>query len=650
MFLLRRKVVRMNHPAPERRPRRRLRLLSTLLAVPLLLPAAASAAQGASFEGMLSFGGYHVGAFIAADGSRAYCLEPGADAPLSAQDTPIKVSELPAYSISVNDAWGWKGQVRTSEASGQQLRQMNWVLAEHGDTADAAKAAAVQIALWEIRREPGNAAWIDGKYDLFRKNGGSSHIEAGKRLAVESKTAAVGPGVTVPNGALELVAGDSDGTGTVSYPAGTVSLTIAGGTFEDGSTEFKISGSERGTVGWEAIPHEPAWSRLNDVRISGKWSLKQKYWPAELILHPATRDTEQRIGSGVKPVIGDNTGVLDGVVATFDSRFAPALATQVPRDIVLREDGVFGDTVTVTAADSPWPTRGNGEYLPLVADGTLYGPFDAPQADSVDPPEGAPVAGSASLAIDQGPGDYSADLPVPGASSGYYYWVWGISEERQSEEVRRSEILEPGARYSDRFGVLTERQLVATELRLKTRLLETTLAPGSRVLEDTVRASAVGGSWLRDDAGQRIPANVRLTFYQSDTVPIRQAAAPDDARELGAVFVELTEPETWVAAPPFEIPADTQGWVTVQACVFNEDQSETALGLISEWCDDFGVPDETAELTVEPVTLSKLAQTGAAAGGMSTTSMSALLIAAGMATAGGLLSGIVVIRKRLDRR
>lgn len=639
----------MNHSAPERRPRKRHRLLSTLLAVPLLLPGAASAAQGASFEGMLSFGGYHVGAFITTDGSRAYCLEPGADAPLSAQDKPVKVSQLPAYSISVNDAWGWKGQVRTSAASGEQLRQMNWVLAEHGDSGDAAKAAAVQIALWEIRREPGNAAWIDGKYDLFRKNGGANHIEAGKRLAVESKTAAVGPGVTAPNATLELVAGDADGTGLVTYPAGTVSLTIEGGVFEDGSKEIEIAGGERGSVGWEAAPHEPSWSRLNDVRISGKWSLKQKYWPAELILHPATRDTEQRIGAGVKPVIGDNTGVLGGVVATFDSRFTPAVATQVPTEMVPREDGVFSDTVTVTAVDSTWPTRSNGEYLPLVADGTLYGPFEAPQPESDEPPEGAPTAGSASLAIDRGPGDYSADLAVPGVSSGYYYWVWAISEERQSEEVRHSEILAPGARHSDRFGVAAERQFVATELRWETRLLENSLAPGSRVLEDTVRASAVGGSWLRDEAGKRIPANVRLTIYQSDTAPTRQAAAPSSAQELGAVFVELNEADTWVAAPPFEIPSAAKGWVTVQACLFEEDQDVAAVGKISEWCDDYGVPSETAELVVEAPAPAPLAKTGARAHDGTPAPIAALLIAAGMAGTGGLLSGIVALRKRIGQ-
>ncbi|MBL3681747.1 hypothetical protein D3229_05270 [Leucobacter aridicollis] len=78
-------------------------MYAALLAVPLLLLGIAPSAQAASFDGMLSYAGYHVGAFKTADGSRAYCLEPGVDAPASAQLRPTRVSALPGYTVEVND-------------------------------------------------------------------------------------------------------------------------------------------------------------------------------------------------------------------------------------------------------------------------------------------------------------------------------------------------------------------------------------------------------------------------------------------------------------------------------------------------------------------------------------------------------------------
>ncbi len=66
-----------------------------MLAVPLFLLGIVPSAHAASFDGMISYAGYHVGAFTTADGSRAYCLEPGVDAPVSAQLKPTRVTKLP---------------------------------------------------------------------------------------------------------------------------------------------------------------------------------------------------------------------------------------------------------------------------------------------------------------------------------------------------------------------------------------------------------------------------------------------------------------------------------------------------------------------------------------------------------------------------
>ena len=637
--------------------------LALPLAVPILVPVAAPAARAASLDGMISLGNYEIGAFVLADGSLAYCLEPGAQAPLSAQLAATRVSELPGYSASVNDAWGWSGEVRTSPASGEKLRQINWLLSEHGNSGDPDRAVAVQIAIWEIRREAGNAGWMDGKYDLFTRNGGASYVAAGKQLAIEAKTAALGPGHAVPDSALALKvdedpgdsAGTARGSGTVSYPRGTTALSIAGGRFAGGEATLRITDGRAGTVAWEATPHEPDWRRSNEVAISGTWALTEKFWPAEIIMHPSTRSVEQRLGVGVRPLTGQNTGKLEPVRVRFDSRFAPAISTQVPEDIVQRAEGVFRDRVTVSSPDTAWPSRRGGEeYLPLLADGALYGPFLTPQEERPEPPDGAPIAARTTLDITDGPGDYLVELAPEALAAGYYYWLWEIREERQPDEIRRSEVLEAGGRYADSFGVRAERQLVPTELRWETRLEQREVTPESRTLEDRVRATLVGGGWLRDETGERIPANVRLTFYQVDERPRRQPTPPPAARELGAVTVTLSEPDAWIAAPPFAVPASERGWVTVRACLFAEDQDADAVGTIAEWCDDFGVPDETAKIVEQATETARevpeaLAESGRAAPEERLLATPMLALAAGLLSLGGAFVGTGALRRRALR-
>src|SRR5690606_27230853 len=104
-----------------------------------------------------------------------------------------------------------------------------------------------------------------------------------------------------------------------------------------------------------------------------------------------------------------------------------------------------------------------------------------------------------------------------------------------------------------------------------TRLAERRLDPDRLVLEDRIKVSLHGGAWLIDDAGARIPANIRFTVYQTDGQPVRQSAPPEDARAIGRVFTEVSEAGVWVDAPRIELPSGTRGWVSVQACLLAED-------------------------------------------------------------------------------
>lgn len=646
---------------------RRVRHACVVLFAALLMAVGLTAApaHAATLDNMLAFGGFHVGAFQSSNGALVYCLEPAVDTPHSDQHSPTRVSSLRSYSISVNDEWGWSGQVTTSAASGEVLRQMNWVLSEHAPGASAERAVAVQVALWELRREPGNSAWIDGKRALISQHGGQSHVAAGVQLAAQAKAEARGAGSSVPAGGLELQAGVEHGTGTVTYPAGTTSLSLVGGVFENGANELVITDANAGVASWTAALHEPNWARFHDVSVSGEWELQETYWPAEVILHPATVEAQQLLGAGVAPVKGVNSGSFEPVSLRKDSQFAPALVTQVPEIIVTRDGGVFSDTVSVFADPdgAPWPTRGD-DHLRLEAEGTLYGPFNAPQPESSQAPHGAPVVLHSTVVIDRGPGDYEIrELERP-LETGYYYWVWKIAEESQSDEVRASDLLAGGSVFSDNFGIKAESQLVPTELRWVTQLRERRLTPERLLIEDSVRVSLHGGAWLRTETGERIPANIRFTIYQTDEEPVRQATPPAHAEELGHVFAEVTELDTWVDAPRFRLPEGTTGWVTVRACLYADDQPVEVRGYIAQWCDDFGVPEETAEILApdnpetpevpevpevpdvpsDPVREEPLAKTGSA-------NHSALALAGGGVLGGGaLLIGLASMLRTLSLR
>lgn len=630
------------------------RSLAVLLAVICVVLGFGSVpAKAATLDGMLDFAGFHVGAFHSSDGKLVYCLEPAANAPFSDQHTPTIVSSLPGYSISVNDNWGWSGQVTTPAASGETLRQMNWVLAEHAPGASAEKAVAVQVALWELRRAPGNAAWIDGKYELMRAHGGAGYVSSGIALAAQARTNAVGPGHAAPTSGLQLLAGEAHGTGSVEYPAGTTSLSIEGGTFANGSTSLTVQGDSAGRAEWSASLHDPEWTRFTEVSVTGTWGLAERYWPAQLVLHPPSVETEQRLGAGVASVTGTQRGEFATVTHTTDSQFLPELVTAVPGVVVDRSTGIFSDTITVSAPTdgAPWPQRG-GAFLPLEAHGVLYGPYNVPQAERDTVPAGAPVAAQSTISVDRGPGEYATSESVQPLESGYYYWVWRISEEEQSEQVRASELLPAGGVFADGFGVRAEGQLVPTELRWVTELKERELDPSRLVLEDRIKVSLHGGAWLFDEAGKRIPATIRFTVYQSEEQPVRQATPPTDARIVGTVFADVSEADTWVDAPRIDLPDDTTGWVTVRACLIAEDQEESVRGYVQEWCDDFGVPEETAQIItpvepvepVEPPEEPKLAETGA-----SSASMLPLLGMGGLGSGALLLAAVWLLKGAKQR-
>ncbi|XPP25578.1 MAG: hypothetical protein ACNYNX_07945 [Leucobacter sp.] len=417
---------------------------------------------------MLSYGGWTVGTRQLASGEFVYCIEPGALTPAGAQLAPAEVDELRAYSFFTYDDTGWSGVTSSGPVSGESLRRINYVLSQYGEAPDAAHAVAVQFAIWLLRESPGEAAWLDHHIAWVQAHGGAAEIARARALADEARLAAVAPLRATPT-PLQLSAGEELGTGTVSYPVGTVELRLEGAVFADGSETLTLDGTAAGVAHWTAQLHAEIWEGHREVGVTGRWDLSQAGWPARLLIYPAEITSEQTLAWAVGPVEEGHSGDFERSSIAIDTVFEPVLSTRVVQRLLIADDDPFADTVTlgVAADSSAWPARpGEGEaveYLPLRIEGVVYGPFEEVQPVSAEAPDDAPVAGRAELLADRGPGSYEVTASRLPSESGYYYWVWTVSDAGQDSAIRAAGLLPEGYRFADDFGLPAEQHLVRAQ-------------------------------------------------------------------------------------------------------------------------------------------------------------------------------------------
>lgn len=581
-------------------------VLLTVVAVAASLMTSVSEARAATFAYVKNFGGWSAGAFESSNGQLVYCIEPGARTPTSNQKTPREVTRLESYRAAPDEVTGWNGRVSIGAVSGTPLRQMNWLLSKHGQTRNADKAAAVQIALWFLRDDPGVDKWLDHHLDWIADHGGKSHIAEAKRLAAEARRVAVDPKPLKPASSLKLKKGAQPGEGTLSYPAHTRSVALTGATFTDGKrTKTFDARAPKGSAAWSVDLHRDGWQRHHRVSVDGEWKRAQTSWAAALTLHPAVEGDQQNLGSMVGPVTETTEVTLKPQQLRLDSQFSPVLATQTESFLVERGTGRFTDRVTLDVAkgSGPWASRpigkGKTEFLPVKAEGTLYGPFGQPQEVQDKPPVDAPVTARTILEVADGPGEYRAEAKEAPTESGYYYWVWRVREKTQTEEVRASKLLPKNYDFSDRFGLEAEGHLVPTQLRWETMLVEQQLPLDELVLRDRIGLKAENGAWVTGRTGKPLSARLRLTVYVSEEKPERRPDAPEGVKEIARGFADVSKPGESIEVVPIPLPFETRGWVTVQTCLVADDQPKDVRGFVEEWCDDFGMPGETAQI-VEP--------------------------------------------------
>lgn len=571
--------------------------ITLLIAGTLLAPTA----EAATFAYSTNFGGWRIGAYRTSSGYLAYCLDSAGAYPGSPQSSPERVNTLPAYSSNISDSTGWRGTVTSGQVSGERVRQINWLLTEHGQNVDNATAPAIQLAVWILHDDPGEKTWVNHHLNWVQNHGGAWQVQKAREYVAQAQTSAVPPPEIPEPAPLSLTSTEKFGSGTLAYPAGTTKIKLVGATFTDtGETSRHIADGKSGTAPWTTVLHENGWQRHHTVQAEGEWNYSYNYYPDQLLLHRPTRTGEQNLGSLIGPVQEQLERPLPRTELTIDSQFQPQLTTQVPQRFINRGEQAQ-DTVTFTAAQTsaPWPQRphnGQPRHLPVTAQGTLYGPFAHPQQENNTPTAGLPIEAHATVLADKGPGKYAITSSTPLKEAGYYYWVWKITTTEQPRETRDSHLIAANYEYTDKFGQNREGHVVPTEIDWQTRLNKTSITVDELHLKDHIQLNLREGAWLRGPAGTPLPIRMRLNVYQSDTKPVQADKPPAKTKLVATTLVTLDGRTRQKQSEQIQLPLETRGWVSVQSCIAETDQLPESRHHFVEKCDDYGQASETANI------------------------------------------------------
>ncbi len=589
----------------------------TLAAAPHILvpPPAASALENHHGPGVNWGNGVHIygaGAFVL-NGKFAYCVEPWVRSGASVPDF------VGSDAIPGNSSDG----VSVAATTGVPLRQISFLITRYGQTKDNVQAAAVALAIWEIRGAEGRGnAGYAAEIAKVRQSVGPAVVSLSQQLRDEAAawTAGLAAGVSPDSPGVSVVAGQPY-RGTVSVPLGTLTLSIDNGVFSDGSAtrSWGGTGAPSGTsLTWEGLPPQSGgWDRYYRVSFAGS------YLEIPTAVQWGDGNGWQSAIQGEEPKVKS----LRAAYADLDTTWAPVVSSVVTSKFVSVGEPHSDDVIFAAAPASPgisdtwrWRVAENGsrEWMPIRARVTAYGPYlsDPALNPSPEAPVGAPVAATASFTTDSArdqstPQQYSFVFDEQITEQGYYTYKWDIDANDQAAEITGADCVEPntetGCRvlpknyfYSDGFGTAGETQVGKMDQGFSTKLSAHEIGL-NETFTDTVTLPEMQ-NWLRDDAGNRMPLTLTGTAYLATGVELAQSVevAPE-AVALATVRVTSDPGQNaqQLVSDPIALPVATAReftHVTMRWCIFDEDQEPRARGFWTEKCDDFGVPDESARI------------------------------------------------------
>lgn len=409
--------------------------LLAVAAFALASPRAAQAAEmGAGLPGITPEG-RDLGNFIAPDGSRVYCIDSTLEWASGATSEGQLVDAL-------TTTWG-------EAVASPSIVKLNYGLLAYGQTSDPVQAAAVAAfvnAYTGSKAHELGPGYVAGAYYI---NGNAAVMAVYDAIWADVENTAV----TQPIASLSIEMNDAR-SGIVrvaATPAGaTATLALHGAVVAESGAE-SIAVGNGSSVAVRGMPSDDSAEYAISVEARFSATLPAS---SEVVLF--TTGAQQRLirGSGPGAVEFD----AQAATAAIPLAFSPVIHTEVTSQTVAIGQP-FVDRLTVTVAEGPlpWRQRLDGSFVPVVADGVLYGPFDSAPATSTLPPEGAPIAAREQLTL-TGPGEYLSSASAIASGPGYYTWVWSIDATQQ--EPASAAALPRDYRFASEFGIVEETHLV----------------------------------------------------------------------------------------------------------------------------------------------------------------------------------------------
>lgn len=558
------------------------------------VPAVQAAEHGVGYD----IGPGWIGSYTA-NGVNAYCLDFDAAPPVGfATDSgTIRGSGFPKYG---------GGTLTANEAL-----QINYVISRYGGSSDPMTTSAVAMFVWGVASPVTyNSHGFTGDQWVITRAPSGARATILARLAnmkAEAADEVAGGGVSSVTGsattAINMI-NSVNGTVTVntSPTNATGTLTLTGATFTATglTTASVVNGSVLPITG---IPVDG--EEKYDITVNGAFTATVGGGYQENIRVHDT-GSRQRLASMGRP----GTSTINFNSAEFQTDpigtvFEPIVETTVASKFVQSGDN-FIDTLRATVANetdpatNPWrQSETTGAYTIITATGTLYGPFNYQPTPSALPPGGAPIAGTATVILDQGPGLYDSPAGVIAGEAGFYTWVWEIDYADQSAGALF--VLPLDYYYADQFGLVAETHITPFGLNAVSSVVDSEVGLGGSVADTLTVSNDGSGSWLTD-GGARVPVTYTGTAYfiPGTEAPVTAPTAPPGTVVLGTTSIVATGPGTYTS--PALIAPEEPGFVTWVWQIETAAQPAAYQGMVKPWSDSFGLPAETTRIVPPEVT------------------------------------------------
>lgn len=551
-------------------------------AITLAIPdvPAAAATTGAGYSGITPYGGY-LGNYIAPDGTRVYCIDSSREWPSGSTDGGQIVSSIDGLSPVT-------------------VRKLNYALLKWGQTADPTNAAAVSAYVYAYTSNYAHSNGAGYYAGLHYINGNAAVQAAYNVVWNESEVHYAGPANAGARVTIDMAnAYDGSVTVTTTPSSATGRLTLSGAVVA-GSRATTIDVRHGSVVPIRGVPGAGAESY--SVTASAAFTIAAGAQQG-LVLYSS--GSQQRTIRGAFPA-SLSFGASDAT-DEIALRFSPVVQTQVAARFI-DAGGAFVDGVTATVADgSPaWRTLASGSPAPVVAVGTLYGPFSEQPDVSATPPANAPVVGRERLTL-AGPGQYRSAGTLRAPGTGFYTWVWSIDSVDQTPEV--ADVLPIDYRFADQFGLVAESHVVPMRISAVSQVSTPETGLGG-VVGDQLSVALTEGEWLSEN-GAPMPAVFEGTAYfvAGDVAPLPSDSVPADATPIGTATVTATAPGIYPASATVTAPEATPGYIT---WVWALSATSEFADYFEPWSDQFGLPAETTR--VAPPTVATVAMPASAIG------------------------------------